>query len=32
MTVLKEIRDLLKEFDKRLNILEKNGEDEPVYL
>jgi hypothetical protein len=32
MTVLKEIRDLLKEFDKRLNILEKNGKDEPVYL
>jgi len=32
VSILKEIRDLLKEFDKRLNILEKNGKDEPVYL
>jgi len=32
LSVLKEIRDALKKIDKRLNVLEKNGKEEPVYL
>ena len=32
ITMLESILDALKNIDKRLNILEKNGKDEPVYL